>query len=559
MTVDLERLDRPFVECLLDKAAFEKKYLDLVASLGLKSRSVRWWASALPGKNTFSSKLFTRMFKLACFEELLKREEERDVAVICSDAVLSGQIRSNHGGFTIIGGPSGSCSLKARGEVLTGWLKQVKRATRDYREAAFARRTLKEKMAAISGKKDFVVFRTWADHRSYKEGEYRDPYFKALPGFFSEEGRNVLFATGILSDYPEMVERFRKDDKFIVPLNLYLRGVDIFSCLFSSLFRRPSIKGTVMFEGNDITRLIREELRTDVVTGAFYDTLIEYYQSRRLARSISIERFIYTFENYAWEKVSVMGLQEADPSIKVIGFQHAFVSRNSFKYFPGKGEKNRLPLPDSIVTMGSRTLDIMRRMGEYPDGIFKAGCALRQDYLFGLSALPRRKDGGIFVPLTITVEDTVKVIRFLVESGLGECAEKVFLRFHPATPVQTVLDAVGSPLPGNFIVSENPPIRDEMKRCSVVLYTWTTVCLEALKMGRPAIYLDVNYPLEVDPLFECEHLKDVCREPGELLGKIEKMRNLDENVFSAELEKARAYVDEYFAPVTRENLRAFSG
>ncbi len=134
----------------------------------------------------------------------------------------------------------------------------------------------------------------------------------------------------------------------------------------------------------------------------------------------------------------------------------------------------------------------------------------------------------------------------------------VFLRLHPATPLKIVLRRLGFDMPSNFIISENPPILCEIERCSVVLYTSTTVCLEALKMGRPVLYLDVNYPLEVDPLFECAHLKQVCQDPPELIPMIEGLMRMDDERFTKEFSRAQDYLSEYFYPVNEKNYAIFA-
>jgi len=149
-------------------------------------------------------------------------------------------------------------------------------------------------------------------------------------------------------------------------------------------------------------------------------------------------------------------------------------------------------------------------------------------------------------------------LKFIFEAGLGQLPDKIYLRFHPAIQIEKALKRINFSLPNNFIISDNPPVHKELERCSVVLYTFTTVCLEALKMGRPVIYLDVNYPLELDPLFEYSGLKSTCRNPAELKGKIETFRRMDESIFTKELNKANNYLNEYFGQVNDQALNVFT-
>ena len=545
----------------IDKTAFEKKYLDFIASLGKEVRSDWWWASVLSEKNDLTSKLFDRLYRLLCLDNTIKKMGNKDIIIVSSDQVLVKQIIFNYKErFTIRSYTH--CYIKdwvlhiLKG--IKGHLLQLYKAVDEYKKLLLTRRILEKRKSIIENKADYVVLRTWVDHRNYKSQTYVDPYFGNLPQFLSAQKKNVLIFAATFSDYKNILKQFHADNKnLIIPYNFYLYWTDILRCLVNTYFRRPLVKRPVFFENLDITHIISFELSLDMAEGFFFNSLIQYYSCIRLAEFISIERFIYTFENYAWEKMSILGLRRQNSNIRIIGFQHAFISRNSFKYFPGSGEDKIMPLPDRIITLGEQTKEIMKRFGNYPEAIFFTGCALRQEYLFNLNVLPRGDGGGIFVPMTITIEDTVKVIRFLLVAGLDEAPEKVYLRFHPGTPVRSVIDALGFNVPDNFIISDNPPMPEEIKRCSVVLYTWTTVCLEALKMGRPVIYLDVNYPLEVDPLFECTHLKDSCRYPQELLHKIDKIRKIDDKTFNTELAKSEEYLAEYFYPVNEEYLSAF--
>lgn len=545
----------------MDKSLVEKGYIDLIASLGRNFGPLRWWPSVLSEKNSFNSKLFGRLYKLICLSQTIEKNRGHDVIIICSDLALIKQIRFNYKNrFSVyysISRRIHRCLLDFY-YLLAGILDQSSKALYEYKNLLFVRKALKDKIGYLKGSDNWVVLRTWMDRRSYRSGKYVDPYFKSLPSFISASNKNVLMFAGIISDYRKSVALFKEDDKnTIIPTNFYLKIYDIFLCLFSTYFKRPFLKRGVTFFDSNISFLISAELSEDILSTRFFDSLIQYYSCKRLAESVSIERFIYTFENYNWEKLSILGLKKSGRAMKIIGFQHAFISRNNFKYFPGKDEKEILPLPDKIVTLGKNTMEIMRSLGGYPDNIFSVGCALRQEYLFSLNELPRNVNDGIFVAFTITTEDTVKVLNFLLSSGLGQRKEKVYLRFHPITSKETVFKSMGRKMPDNFIVSENISMEEEMKRCSVVLYTWTTVCLEALKMGRPVIYLDVNYPYEVDPLFECAHLRGVCRKPGDLIGKIDRMRSLDDRTYNEELVKAGRYLKDYFMPVEKKRLSVF--
>lgn len=544
-----------------NKTTFDREYINFIASLAKKSHRLYWWASALSEKNSFLSKLFSRLYTIICLGDTLKNISIKNIVIICSDSVLKKQIVYNFKNSYDVKLPllfHLQFYLQKTMFILIGILKRCVKALIEYKHVWFARKHLRAKINDIYKHNNYVVLRTWADHRSYKTGSYNDPYFKRLLNYLVHQNESVLIFTGCIGNYEQNILRFENDpDNLIIPTNFYLCMSDVVRSLLGTIFRRPSVSKNISFRGKGIFYLIADELLRDIATSSFFSALIEYYSCQRLAENISIKKFIHTFENYTWEKMSNLGLKSHNWNITTVGFQHAFISRNSFKYFPGVAEKAIAPLPNKIVTMGKRTREIMENFGNYPEGLFSTGCALRQEYLFKLPTLPRNVDGGIFIPLTITVEDTVKVLNFIFEAGLGGFPDKIYLRFHPTIQVKKVLKRINFSLPSNFIISENPPVHKELERCSVVLYTFTTVCLEALKMSRPVIYLDVNYPLELDPLFEYSGLKTTCRKPAELKEKIETFRRMDDSIFTKEFNKANNYLNDYFGQVSDQALSVF--
>lgn len=164
-----------------------------------------------------------------------------------------------------------------------------------------------------------------------------------------------------------------------------------------------------------------------------------------------------------------------------------------------------------------------------------------------------------------STDDSVKIIesfnderlKFLYESGLGNTKMKVIIRCHPAAPYETFKKYIDFKMPDNFIIDNQKSIQEELSDTDIVLYTWTTVAIEALKLGLPVIYFDVLDPMYVDPLFKCNALKKSVKKPEELLSAIKDFYNMDDKSFYTEQQIAQEYLKEYFYPVTEDNLASF--
>ena len=207
--------------------------------------------------------------------------------------------------------------------------------------------------------------------------------------------------------------------------------------------------------------------------------------------------------------------------------------------------------------MGQITKDIMEKYGHYRPGILQVGCALRQEYLGSIKSLKRKRFDRVVVPLTMVGYESALIMKFLYASGLADTDIKVIIRCHPAGPFESFKKYIHFNIPDNFIVSNEKSVQEELSATDMVLYTWTTVAVEAMKMGLPVIYLDFLNPMYVDPLFECSSFKRTVRRTAELLSAMKEFYDMSDSEFYHEQEMAQKYLIRDFYPVTEENLIPF--
>jgi hypothetical protein len=379
-----------------------------------------------------------------------------------------------------------------------------------------------------------------------------------LPEYVSRHGYNVAFLVGIINNFTEVIKKIKNTKEIlIIPEDFFLKFKDIFR-LFSYMYhKKTKLNQVVLFNNLDVTFFFENEIARGYRSAEYLMNILRYLIVKRFANAIEFKTYIQTFENYAWEKMTILGIREAKSEGKILGFQHAFISRNSFKYFPGEKEKKIIPLPDNIITMGNKTKAIMERYGAYNEGILKTGCALRQEYIWNLKPFERKRFNKIVVPLTMVKKESILIMNFLHESGLPQTDIKVVIRCHPAAPFDSFKGSIDFKMPYNFIINNEKKVYEELSTTDMVLYTWTTVAVEALKLGLPIIYLDILNPMYVDPLFECNALKKSVKKPEELLPAMASFYCMNDDSFYKEQTAAQEYLKEYFYPVTEENMASF--
>lgn len=541
------------------KEKLDKDYLDLIARLGKEDGTKYWWANSLSEKNELLSPFFKRLAILYAFRRWLDRNPSCDCIIVCDAGLVETVCSLLRQNYRVITNGLGSMkAVKILRNVCRYFLKLKLLFWQEIYRMVLSRCYMRRAQPLRSLRKARVI-KSWVDHRSYRSGEYQDAYFPNLLEYLKKQNIPYVLLADIIQDYRQHLRNIARDRKtVIVPIDYFFSFWDLCKALVFQWIYRPRVRRGVSFSDMDVTPLIRDELSESFFSGRFFNNILYYFKIKRLAQMIEMHSFIYTFENYAWEKMCLTALKECAKGVKTIGFQHAFIAKNSFKYFLGEGEVPLVPSPDTILTMGDVTKRILNTYGRWPHEMLKTGCALRQANTANGGPVVHSRCRDILVVFTMTRDESVRILEFIFKSGLDRYPGKVYLRFHPQTPVQEVLRNISFDLPVNFIISNAQNLNDDLKRAGVVLYTQTTVGLEALINGIPGIYLDVNSPLNLDPLFECGDLTDQASNPQELIGEINKLLDLPEEDYTEALARARMYLKDYFYPVNEEALALFA-
>lgn len=541
------------------KESLDREYLDLVAGLARQDGSKFWWANALSEKNELLSKFYARLMTLYAFGRWLERNPQGDCIVVCDEG-LCGPVRDLLAQGRRVSG--GGCQIGRLIRFLRNICRYLVKLQllfwKEFYRMNQSRRFLKidDRIRSLHSVR---VVKSWIDHRCYRSGSFQDAYFPNLLPYLREHKVPYVILADIIQDFRKRLKDIVTDcNNLIVPIEYFFSPVDLIKAVLAQWLYRPQLRKKVMFGALDVTELVRSELDECFFSARFFSNLLYYFKIRGLARNVDMHSFIYTFENYAWEKMCLLALKESGRHIKTIGFQHAFIAKNSFRYMLGADEIGAVPSPDRILTMGNVTKRILVSYGRWPQERLLTGCALRQSKTMDAPENICPKSRDILVAFSMTREDSIKILEFIFAAGLDQYPQTVYLRFHPQTPVEEVLKSVSFKLPSNFVISTAASLNEDIKRAGVVLYTFTTVGLEALLNGLPVIYLDVNKPMDLDPLFECTYLKERAGDPRQLRAMIDGFHDLPEPVYAQALAKARVYLKDYFQPVQDDALALFA-
>lgn len=538
---------------------FRQQYVEFISRLNSLNRCRQWWAMRFTNKNPLSTPLCRNTAYFLLIVELL-RSGSQPLLVVTDSADLVAQTKALSKGEGL--------KVVNLVKVPRPWRRLLKLHT----PAGIIRASLRtfllwllsrrHKPARNTGEPHLVIA-TLTHPRSFPLPHgYRDAYFGSLLEHVSASGAKALVLGSAVERPFRQLEKFNTMNYSlpVVPLEACLTFKNYLACTLLSLatsVRAAKPGGPMEINGVDVGCLVRRAVAEARHSGDLFLNLRVYYCANWLARNVWIERCIYPFENRSWEKMLLLGVGAASPRTRMVGYQHASLTMSHTNFMLGPEEAHFTPLPAAILTTGRRVTDWLETEGKFPPGIVKTACALRQSQPVHRSE-KRTREGNtrILVALATSMEEYVKTLSFLEQALGGVVGCQLRIRPHPEFPLEPALAI--APLNGTDWFSQSTgPLADDLAWADVILYASSTVGLEAVSMGIPAVHLDLGGFLDTDPMSGWNELRWSAKEPWELAGIIESINELPQAEFRARQDKARKYVSTYLTPVADDALRAF--
>jgi hypothetical protein len=414
--------------------------------------------------------------------------------------------------------------------------------------------------------KRYSVIRTFFDNRSGSLiSQDKDVYFGRLPGLLKNQGENILYFGNVIhADFKQTLKDLANNSRNPILLNNSLLScLDFLRAWVFKLVCKYAIKFNCekRILDVDVAVVFKNYFNSQFKNFSIGKNYLYYLGTKKLLKKYEIDRFYNLFENFSWEKLTTLAIKENGEQTGLKAFQHAQVALSSIKFFLGKKEASLSPLPDKIITLGEITRQFMVKRMNYPKESTVVGCALRQEHDSKRHLLTRKKDGHIMVFLW-TFERSVEMINFLYASRILQEKYCVVISTHPNHPIEKLIPYLNFEYKEDFNISpellkSNESLEMNFENAAIVVYSGTTVCMDAISSGLPVINVEFNDFLSSDPLFCFNDFKWVVKKPDELLPTIETINELTDDVYYARQKKAKEFAQKYLYPVTDENLVPF--
>lgn len=538
--------------------SFSTKYVEFMARVNVANSSALWWAMTFTNKNPLSTFLCSDTASFLLIVDLI-RSSPVPLVVVSDSPTLARQVMSwgktegvdvanliqVRAARTLVKLHTPAGTIRAAIRTLLVWL-----LVRQYRPRK-------------NHRDQHLVIATLTHPRSFADPQgYRDAYFGELAKHVDGFGYKPLILAMVLERPFQQLKLLKSSNSVapVLPLESCLTLRDFVACGLRSLgfsLRPLRLKGTMEIDGLDLTRLVKDAVDDARHSGDLFLNLRVYYSARWLANTVRVSKCLYPFENRAWEKMLLAGFRRGSPETRLVGYQHASLTDSHTNFLLGQRERHSTPLPDSILTTGKVMTKWLETKGNYPPGFFKTACALRQGG--STTATPtktQRPVSRLLLALASSREEYVKTLTVLERALSGVNRYHLRLRPHPEITLESALHI--RPLTGpKFFTESTGSLPDDLQWADVVLYASSTVGLEAVSMGIPAIYLDLGDFLDTDPMSGWDELKWSASGPSELCDAIQAIEDLPQREFQARQEKGREYVSDYLSPVTPAGLKPF--
>jgi hypothetical protein len=350
---------------------------------------------------------------------------------------------------------------------------------------------------------------------------------------------------------------------FLSPRNLIKRYFQQINEAFQ-VARQTSHSGPRSNENPEIQLLIdtyRQEILAPLTlsTWAFYDCFAA------LMTEFEIHHLYLTFENNPWEKMCYLARRDLRKEFKVIGFQHSTIQEGATNYFLSEYEATHRLHPDLILCVGEMTLDLLKQNPHYRKIRLENGCALRYSRLTGEPTPPHADPARSVLPTKLLIAldgiaDAVDCLHMLLDFfAQHETSElEIKVKEHPNFKIAKMdRELFNHPFFQNGRIATEP-LPELLAWADILLYSGSTVSLEALAMGKPVIQFSPEGSLfNYDPLFQFTANKYKIKTAADLARALTEITRLSPSVRAERAAISISFAQAYFSPCTRESIERF--
>ena len=187
----------------------------------------------------------------------------------------------------------------------------------------------------------------------------------------------------------------------------------------------------------------------------------------------------------------------------------------------------------------------------FPQEIFQIGGAIRQN----LNPKLKQKPSCPYLIKTIGIalasgETEYSGLLLFLNQILSLKNYNVIVRPHPSDPIKPILKNITLRL--NYKIESDVPLDLFLESIDLILYASSTVCLEALYRGIPALQLKYGNFLNLDPLFMGSNLKWTIQNNYDFQNALKDITSMSVETYQLRLRETHKFITSYFSSFNTE-------
>lgn len=539
--------------------AIRSEFTRLIEDISTPHRdNLDWWTSSPPSRNTITSPLFRYCCLLALLTELL--EDGNDTFEIITDSeamrtILAQLTAQNDGRIKILL----QISLKERFRRKLALPYNLTRIP-----AIHGLRFLAAKLSGRPKAMDKSAAITLIDTFLYGP-DLADRHYTGLWESLNEAAKERTFFLPTLHGIKNYFSFFRSVRKS--PINIlveedFLRPRDYIHAWGQWLRTRKIRIGPVLLRGINIAPLINEELKAHKgYYPAFLARLKYHFIERLQTAGIPLRLAIIWFENQAADKGLVAALRKYYPGIPLKGYQGFIASPLYLSLYPTTMELAQKIVPREIAVIGR---GLVSRITEFcPDGLkISLAPAFRfQDVWQERRNYPDKRCYTVLVALPGTLQESIELLELI-----RNCSRKkawpdlrLLIKPHPDHRPAAIANNFQKSWPGLINSFVEGTFTAWVEKANLLISAASSACLHTLALGIPVIIMESPRGLGHNPVPESlnSDIWRLCGNADELATGIEFYRTGGEAMRKEHERVGRLLRENYFMPVTRENIASF--
>ena len=388
---------------------------------------------------------------------------------------------------------------------------------------------------------------------SFKNGKYIDPFFGNLHDIIQRNGYSVTYLCNPLEKFRKSAAHARECSNVSIMMSYsIITWIELIFLVLRVFAKRVQVTRT-NFLGCDFSKLIKWNVCR--FYGFFnLDAEIYYAATSKLCKRENYIKLILLYEGNVFERGCIQAFRKYNSGV-IIGYSHGVLFPLNLKIHVTDNEKLLRPEPDIFICTGVKSKHLMAQIGNREQSMIRSGCSLRYIPVVDNTRPRQAPQSNILVALD-GVRSSSIVLDWLIEHAEILKDYKVKLRAHPNMPLKGLLKQCLKNPPDNFSQS-NGDLKTDIQNSLCVLYRQTSVGMQALLNGVPAIYLDVDAPLSGDPIMSLKACKWTIQTSEGLLNAIKEICSLDPDLKKELIKNARENAKDYFTFPNNENITSF--